>query len=273
MKYLIIAVLLTVLYIAFNQRLQTTFYEIESHKIKNRVRIAVLGDLHCELYGKNQIKIIKAIEKANPDVVVFTGDIFDKHCKDRGSETLLKLVGERYKSFFVNGNHEFKRGVANTLPEKLKSLNVTHLRGEAIKTEINGTPIVFCGVDDISCNYFMGEKDLFQSQIKKVANREDKNLYSVLLCHQPQITKYHKQSDVDLVISGHAHGGQWRLPFLRNGLFCPDEGLFPKYSAGLVKNNGYNLVVTRGLARHAVPIPRIFNRPEIAVIDLYCVKH
>ena len=268
MKILIIIISLTILYLAFNQRLNTVYYKIRTLKIKDGIRIAVLGDLHCELYGKGQKKLIKALQKANPDVVVFTGDIFDRHFADKGAQILLKAVGRKYKSYFVTGNHEFKRGIFNEIPELMRDCGIEYLNGRADGITVKGNRIIFCGVDDYDSDYFLKKDGFFKDQIAKVANREDDGSFSVLLCHQPQIAEFHKAADVDLVISGHAHGGQWRLPFFQNGLFCPDERFFPKYSAGLINLGGYNLVVTRGLARHAVMVPRIFNRPEITVVDL-----
>jgi predicted MPP superfamily phosphohydrolase len=268
MKILIISILGVLLYFAFSQRLNTVIYKLNSPKIKSRVRIAVLGDLHCESYGKGQAKLIKTLRKIKPDIVVFTGDIFDKHFADKGSYVLLKTVGSEYKAYFVTGNHEFKRGMYEKIPELMSKVGVNYLDGKVDDLMINGNKVILCGVDDYDSDYFLKSDGFFENQINLIANRNDKESYGILLCHQPQVIEFHKKAGVDLVISGHAHGGQWSLPFIKNGLFAPDEGFFPKLSAGNIKMEGYHLVVTRGLARHAVPIPRIFNRPEITVIDL-----
>ena len=91
----------------------------------------------------------------------------------------------------------------------------------------------------------------------------------MLLCHFPEDIDYYRSfGKFDLILSGHAHGGQWRLPFSQNGLFSPGEGLFPKYSGGRFDFDDCTMIVSRGLARIKTVIPRIFNNPELVVIDL-----
>lgn len=96
----------------------------------------------------------------------------------------------------------------------------------------------------------------------------DNGLYTILLAHRPEWIDLYGTYDFDLVLSGHAHGGQWRLPGLINGVFAPDQGMLPKYAGGKYGVNGTTMIVSRGLARESTSVPRIFNRPELVVVDL-----
>jgi len=97
--------------------------------------------------------------------------------------------------------------------------------------------------------------------------------FSLLLSHRPDMTDLYESLRFDLVVSGHAHGGQWRIPLLLNGLYAPHQGLFPRYAGGLYRLNGTNLLVSRGLSRETTPLPRIFNRPEVVIVDIVPEKH
>jgi predicted MPP superfamily phosphohydrolase len=269
MVYLIIAALvITSSFFIFSLKLKTTFYNIESEKINSKIRIVQLSDLHCDRYGKNQEKLKTEIEKLTPDIIVFTGDIHNYKGKDVDAIELLRWAGENYTCFYVTGNHEFRRKESEEIKNTVKAYNLTVLDGKVETVEIKGNTINICGVDDRDSSRLLKTDGYFENQVNAVKSELNRENFSVFLCHQPQITDVHKDVDPDLVLSGHAHGGQWKLPWTQNGLFYPDEGLFPKYSGGLFEFEDYTLIVSRGLAKTNTIVPRIFNRPEITVIDL-----
>lgn len=249
-------------------KLETTFYKVESDLINSRVRIVQLSDLHSSLYGENQSTLMGEINTLSPDIVVLTGDMYDYEDPPENTVKLIEQISHKYRVYFVTGNHEYRRGEADEIKQAVRELGITVLDGKCETVEINGNTVNICGVDDYDSDRYLKKDGYFSGQIERVKAASDNGFYSILLCHQPHITEWHSKSGADLVLSGHEHGGQWRLPGVQNGLFAPDEGLFPKYSAGRFDFEDHTLIVSRGLAKSVTLIPRIFNRPEIVVIDI-----
>lgn len=266
--FIVISIVIVSSFFVFSLKLQSTFYNIKTDKIDGKIRIVQITDLHCDRFGKNQEKLKKEIEKLSPDLVVFTGDIHDNSKKDDDAIELLKWAGEKFSCFYVTGNHEYRRKESWKIKSAVKGFGLTVLDGKVETIEVNGNKINICGIDDIDSDRLLKTQGYFEKQVKAVKENLNREYYSILLCHQPQIDSVHKEISPDLVLSGHAHGGQWRLPGVQNGLFYPDEGFFPKYSAGLYELDNYKLIVSRGLAKTNTIVPRIFNRPELVVIDI-----
>lgn len=135
------------------------------------------------------------------------------------------------------------------------------LRGDAMTMELNGEKITFCGIDDPDS----GESGQQLSQLEKC---DKGDTFTILLAHRPEEITSYLDGAYDLILSGHAHGGQWRIPGILNGLYAPNQGLFPSYAGGQYFFDGTVFLVSRGLARESTRIPRIFNRPEVVVADL-----
>jgi len=126
------------------------------------------------------------------------------------------------------------------------------------------------GVDDpsLQTDYLFGDAESAMKAQLQTLMRE-KNAYTVLLSHRPELFDVYAENGVDLILSGHAHGGQFRLPFI-GGLAAPNQGLFPEYDGGLYTNNGTNMIVSRGVGNSIVPF-RFNNRPEVVLVELiYC---
>ena len=271
-KFLCIgAVAATFLLIACDARLKTVFYVVETDKVNQPVRIALLTDLHSDKYGKNQSTLIRAVEKQKPDIVLFVGDIFDDNGTYENAEITIKQLAEKYPCYYVTGNHEYwGYDVANIL-NIIASYGVTILSGECDTIEINGQALNICGVDDPDAKKYLAEGVAIEEQLK-VAEEEalaaGADNYTILLSHRPELYEIYQNYAFDLVLCGHAHGGQWRIPFLLNGLYAPHQGLFPKYAGGRYHYETGTMIVSRGLARESTPIPRVFNRPELVIIDI-----
>jgi len=227
-------------------------YDMTSEKIEHSFRIALITDLHCSEYGAAQSELLNALISANPDVVFFGGDIADDDLPLDNMLTLTRRVSKLYECYYVFGNHENRRPDKDTIRQNLAIYGVDLLEGESRHLSINGQSVDLYGVDDV------------KSEILK-PNKEN---YSILLLHRPEKINLYQQYDFDLVLSGHTHGGQWRIPFILNGLLAPDQGLFPKYGGGEYQVNDTILIVSRGLARDYTRIPRIFNPPELVLIDV-----
>ncbi|MBQ5333475.1 MAG: metallophosphoesterase [Oscillospiraceae bacterium] len=239
--------------------LKTVIYKIYTAKVTKPVRIAQVSDLHSNYYGKNMQTLLNAIDEQSPDLVVLTGDIFDDKSDNENTRIFLKAVSKKYPCFYVSGNHEHRKSQWKAFRKEAEQIGITVLEGE--NAEIMG--ITVCGASST------GDGRLtFEESVKQCAENTGDG-FNILLAHYPeQINYYRSFGKFDLVLSGHAHGGQWRIPYLVNGLYAPDQGLFPKYAGGRYDFENETLIVSRGLSRTKTKIPRIFNNPELVIIDI-----
>ena len=239
---------------------------IDSPKVgPGKVRIALITDLHSCWYGREQGQIFSKIEREKPDIAVLSGDIFDDKIPDENAKILLERLAEICPCFYVTGNHELWSGRVREMKDYVQSIGVTVLSGNCRSINVNGAEIDVCGVDD---PFYMEESE-WKKQIDSAFSKTSESHLKILASHRPERTKIYGQYDFDLILAGHAHAGQIRIPFLNRGLYAPDQGFFAKYVNGPYKQpNGSVLVVSRGLARESTPLPRFFNRPEIAIIEV-----
>lgn len=236
--------------------LRTVRYTLVSRKVSKKVRIVQISDLHSCSYGKDMKNLINAVDAAEPDIIVLTGDIFDNRTDNKNSDTLLKAIAKKYPCYYVSGNHEYWGKMWDTFSRRAGNFGITVLQGENV--DIDG--ITICGAS--------AKSDIGDS-VKVCADNADTDSFNVLLAHFPEkIDFYRSFGKFDLVLSGHAHGGQWRLPPFINGLYAPGQGLFPKYAGGRYDFDDTTFIVSRGLSRTMEHFPRIFNNPELVVIDI-----
>jgi len=278
-------VLLILAIFAFDTRLMVRRYSIEVEDIETPIRIALVTDLHSCYYGENQADLIDAIDAENPDVILLGGDIFDDVKEDTNSELFLTGIADKYPCYYVTGNHECWGGKYRFDNQMaiLEKYNIPVLSGEVVTLDVKGEIISLCGVDDP--DVYMVKTDLetdpeeyiqaqtnkeafFTKQLEYVSEVASDDNYTILLSHRPEYYETYTVYDFDLVLCGHAHGGQWRIPGILNGLYAPHQGIFPKYAGGRYDSENMTMIVSRGLARETTRVPRIFNRPELVVIDL-----
>ena len=245
--------------------IETYEVSVGGDKVKgNGVRLAVVTDLHSCRYGREQRTLIGMVEACRPDAVLLVGDIFDDRLPDDGVKLFVCGVASNTPCYYVTGNHEYWSDRVHEMRTWMREAGVTVLEGEVKTVDFGGTTVDFCGVDDPT--YLYGEWD---EQLKQVHERSNPDHLRILLSHRPERIAEYCVYAFDVVVSGHAHGGQWRIPFLNCGLYSPDQGLFPKLLAGkYVLPNGTKMFVSRGLARESTPLPRFFNRPELMVLEL-----
>jgi len=169
--------------------------------------------------------------------------------------------------YYVTGNHEARISEYGKLKTALEITGVTVLENERTVLEKDGDTITLLGIDDPSftADYLTGDSAAVVKNTLDDLVTEGVG-YTVLLSHRPELFDVYAESGVNLVFSGHAHGGQIRLPFI-GGLAAPNQGLFPKYDAGLFTEGDTNMVVSRGLGNSLFPF-RVNNRPEIVVVQL-----
>lgn len=218
-----------------------------------------LSDLHSKQFGKDQQRLIHQVKKLNPDIIVFTGDLVDsKKYDEQKSMILMESLVQLAPTYYVTGNHEYWSGKFSSLEAKLKQADVIVLRNEQTLVEVKGETINIMGVDDPT--FLAGEDELEEI----LGGLKDEEHFNLLLSHRPELFSLYE--NIDLVLTGHAHGGQVRLPFI-GGIVAPDQGFMPDYTAGIYKKEATAMIVNRGLGNSIIP-QRIFNRPEIVEVVL-----
>ncbi len=249
-------------------------YAVDAEALTQRVRIAVVADLHSCSYGENAHVLVDALDAQAPDLVVLVGDFFDDKLPDDHAEEFLAAIAGRYPCYYVTGNHEFRSGNSAFAKKMaiLERYGVKRLAAEAELLTVNGQTLNICGVDDPDVYRLTAEQGTFSrsfaEQLDDVRALTENGNYTVLLSHRPESLSLYAQYGFDLVLCGHAHGGQWRIPGLMNGVLAPNQGFFPKYAGGLYQEGDTLMLVSRGLARESTRIPRFYNRPELVIVDL-----
>lgn len=253
---------------ALDPRLKIQHYAMESGKITRPVRIALITDLHSCAYGDQEETLIHAIWEQNPDIILLGGDICDDKLPRANTEALLKGIADDYPCFYVTGNHEYWSRDIDSILALFQSHQVEILSGTYQTMEINGQKLNICGISDPAQMKYTDTDFGWTDQLEALKEVHQNGAYTLLLAHRPEKIENYLSGHYDLILAGHAHGGQWRIPGLVNGLYAPNQGLFPKYAGGRYDFGKTTMIVSRGLARETTAIPRIFNRPELVILDL-----
>ena len=272
---ILLAFLLLLILPGFCNVLAVRRYTVEAPGLARPVRIALITDLHSCAYGEGQRELLDAVDAEAPDLILLGGDIFDDDLPDGNAEAFLRSFAGRYPVCYVTGNHEYWSGEAGFARKMaiLDQCGIIRLSGEAVSFEVNGSRITVCGVDDPyawvdSDGFTERTEGSFRQQLAQVSGHAEDGAYTILLTHRPELLDVYSRYDFDLVLAGHAHGGQWRIPGILNGLWAPNQGLFPALAGGLYEQNGTVMIVSRGLARESTRVPRWYNRPELVMIEL-----
>lgn len=252
-----------------NTALEINEYTIKSEKIGDGFDgfcIAHISDLHNAELGKENGKLLEKLTEANPDIIVITGDLIDSRRTNISvALNFTKKAVEIAPCYFVSGNHESRISEYAYLEAELKKQDVTVLDNKTAEIEKAGEKIALIGVRDPSFDFkgdFCDVDNFLKGSIEPLQTKT----FTVVLSHRPELFDIYVNSGADLILSGHLHGGQVRLPFV-GGLLSPDPSLFPEYDAGLFTENNTNMIVSRGIGNSAIPI-RFNNRPEIIVVTL-----
>jgi predicted MPP superfamily phosphohydrolase len=258
----VLLILLIVWIIWSNVSIKVTHYTITSPKLPNNFdgfRIVQISDLHNTSFGKDNKRLLDTIRKASPDIIVITGDLIDfYHPNIEVSIAFIEDALNIAPCFYVNGNHEFR--LTNEYPSfrnQLQQLGVTVLEDNSILYEIGGESICIAGLSDYAFVSTEFINATFQEQT-----------YNILLSHRPDHYEAYKQSIADLVLCGHTHGGQIRLPLI-GAVKAPGQSLFPEYDVGMFQLNDTTMIISQGLGNSSIPI-RFNCQPEVVVIELTC---
>ncbi len=230
-------------------------------------RIVQLSDLHSAQFGKDNERLLSAVRKQKPDIIVLTGDFINRSGENKNQAEKLRTFFENLSQiapcYFVSGNHEWASNELPQLADVLEQSGIMYLRNEFVPLEKGGDTIILAGVDDRNGWADMTRPNELISEIRQ----EYPESFIAFLGHRDDWLKKYPDLDVDIVFSGHAHGGVVRLPFV-GGVFSTEYDLFPEYDAGVYNEGTYDLVLSRGLGNFNI-IPRFLNPPEIITCTLH----
>lgn len=265
---LAVAALLLLAWILWaNTALEVNTYTVLSDRLPaafDGYRIAQVSDLHSAEIGENNENLLAMLREAKPDLIAITGDLIDVGDTDitvalRFAERAMEIA----PCYYVTGNHEAGSSQYSKLKQGLLDLGVMVLEDQRMELERAGERINLIGVYDPS---FSWQEDQAALMDEKLRGLVEEGAFTILLSHRPELFRVYAENGVDLALSGHAHGGQFRLPFI-GGLIAPNQGLFPTYDAGLYTEGRTHMLVSRGIGNSVIPL-RFNNRPEILLIVL-----
>ncbi|MBQ7740663.1 MAG: metallophosphoesterase [Eubacterium sp.] len=272
-----VSILIAVFYLLYflylqNNTIDLTRYEINSNEINETIKLIHLSDLHSKPF----MKVIKHIEIEKPDIILITGDFINDKCKRK--EKMLSFARQltKYaKVYYITGNHERRLDEFETLMQELEETGFNVLLNDISSVKIKGNELVILGLDENQANFedYKARRNgsfVYKDMSGYFNELQKLNGFKVVLSHYPENFKAVKENnysqyDFDLQLSGHAHGGQFILPFI-GPVFSPGQGLFPKYARGSFGDRP-RMIVSRGLANAEFPF-RLFNHPEINIIEL-----
>lgn len=270
MKKIIILIIIIVLLIIFiyqglDESLQVNKYRIKNKKVNNSIRIAHLSDFHAQSFKDKQDELVEEIEAVKPDLIFITGDIMREVEPLDNVELLITKIKNLAPIYYVTGNHEYNDEKLSELFLLLEDNGVNVLTNIKNDIVVKDNQVSIVGVNDPEgYNYGQVLVD-FNTALRGITI--DDNRLNLLLSHRPELVDIYGEMKYDIVFSGHAHGGQVRIPFLMKGLIAPNQGLFPNYTKGIYElENDVKMVVSAGLITNE--IPRFYNNPELVVVDI-----
>jgi len=263
---ILIAVLLLLL--ALDTRLVVRTYQVQAG-LDTPLRIVVLADHHSSRYGREQEQLLACIRAQKPDLILMPGDMADDKRNNHELEHLFRGL-QGYTSYYVTGNHEARRSAdMQGVKDMAARYGITVLTDEVVSVKVKGQTLLIGGIEDPeNAKHQKPAYDHKAAMETTFADVAASPGYRILLAHKPHFIDDYAKYGFDLVVSGHTHGGQVVLPGLVNGLYAPGQGIFPRLAGGLYRRGDTTMIVSRGLARRFFHLPRVFNRPEVVVIEL-----
>ncbi|MDE5667400.1 MAG: metallophosphoesterase [Clostridia bacterium] len=238
-----------------NSLLKVTRYRLNAD-VERGIKIVHLSDLHGKEFGRKNARLVAKIVKEKPDFIVITGDIIHRYT-EKNKKVALELVSTLSgvaPVLYVAGNHEMRNKGYRFFRKDLK---------EAGAVVLDDCPRNICGLTVVGLNC----GSLKNNVIEKITPDVGEKGVKILLAHMPQFIDKYAAAGYDFVFSGHAHGGQWRIPFTRQGIYAPGQGYFPELTSGVHTRGKTKMIISRGLGNSECPL-RLFNRPEIIVAEL-----
>ena len=258
-----------------NTALEINSYTVESENLPDAFsgfRIAHISDFHDAEIGESNEKLISMLRETEPDIIAITGDFIDSRRPDvEKSLAFAREIAKIAPCYYVTGNHE--SNLYNThyaeLEKGLIDAGINLLHDKEMFIEKDGAKISVLGIDDPDFAVEQGFGKGLDMTGENIASVSESEGFRILLSHRPESFEEYVKADMDIVLTGHAHGGQFRLPFL-GGVNAPHQGWFPKYDAGIFTEDDTSMLVSRGIGNSVIPM-RFNNRPEIIIVDLKAI--
>ena len=283
-KILIIGLIMVIVCLAVwiswdNGRIVVTTYEINNKRLPEAFagyKIVQISDLHNDEFGEKNEKLLAKIKKQEPDMIAITGDLLDSRRTDiEKALNFVKGAVQIAPCYYVTGNHESR------MPKEYKELEkgmldagVNVLRNETIAIDRDGEQITVLGIDDprfvIATDKVKKMERILGETMSELKKDVPEASFMLLLSHRPELFDLYCAKEMDVVLSGHVHGGQVRLPFI-GGIIGPGQGIQPDYDAGVYTKGNTSMILSRGLGQSIVPF-RINNPPELVVLKLNCAQ-
>jgi predicted MPP superfamily phosphohydrolase len=240
------------------RKFDITHYEIHSDKVVTPVRAVMLADLHNDSYGPKMKKLVQAVRNQKPDLILMPGDMCDI---DHQEEHTLEFFREMsdIPMYYSTGNHEEFRNDLPILLNMIKKTGVNIPEHTGMVFQKGDTRLEILSLPCYKQEYYFKAPD--------ISAQFHTDGYRILLAHRPEWFNLYRDVKCDLITSGHAHGGQWRIPGTDQGVFAPEQGMFPKLTSGMHELGHNKMIINRGLVRFYHMAPRLYNNPEITVID------
>jgi predicted MPP superfamily phosphohydrolase len=260
-----------------NNNIVISKYNIESNKLPkvfDNFKIVQISDLHNKVFYKDNNTLVKKIKSQKPDIIVITGDLVDRRkYNEENALSFIDKISTIAPIYYVNGNHEGWSGKFESLEKELKERGVIVLRNESLYFEKDKEKLIIIGVDDPAFNTTSHSEDYMNEDImkKELFDVNNEKYFRILLSHRPELFDLYVHNNIDLAFAGHAHGGQFILPFF-GGIVAPNQGFWPRYYKGVYKEDNTVMVVSRGLGNSIIP-QRIFNRPEVVSVTLESLEN
>ncbi|GAB2534713.1 metallophosphoesterase [Gracilibacillus alcaliphilus] len=225
-----------------------------------QLKLLQLTDIHNQVFPDENQRLLEEIQQAEADLIVITGDLIDRKTEDLTDALTLvdQITAIHDQVFYVTGNHEWESCFFGGLMNELTERGVTILHNRHVTLSYQGVEIQLVGIDDVSTE---------RENLAEAFEGIDKNLYTILLSHAPSVTQHYPHVPADLILSGHTHGGQIRLPLI-GALIAPDDGLFPKLDKGIYPlGEERYLYIDSGLGTTGAPV-RLLNQSQFSLIEI-----
>ena len=250
------------------QRTNTDFASARVPEGLDGFVIAHISDLHDAVLGEDNEQIVTLVSAAQPDIIVLTGDMVDSNRVNiERSASLVSQLCQVAPVFYANGNHEaaLTYNEYHRFTKLIRDAGATVLEDAEAILDVNGTYLQIVGLNDPG--FIPGTNAEKFAEVERQLSRLARgDMFTLVLAHRPELIDNYAACGVELVLSGHVHGGQIRLPLI-GGIYAPSQGLFPKYDAGLYTMNATAMIVSRGIGNSTFPL-RFNNRPEVIIIAL-----
>lgn len=263
--FLLLAVLITIIYFDTNTyKVYTVHFQTDKLPTNTKLRIVQISDLHDKVFDEDNESLVNSILDQNADMIVLTGDLIDRKTSEFTSVFAMieRITNNHDRVYFVPGNHEWWNRRTEQFVDGLRERNVTILSNRHTKISFQHASVNLVGVDDASTG---------RENIQEAFHGIDQDDYTILLSHSPIIVERYEDLPADLILSGHTHGGQVRLPFI-GALVAPDEGFFPKLDKGIFQlQDDQYLYIDSGLGTSVLPL-RFLNKSQFSVIEIVSVQ-